>query len=121
MTCGRWSVYNTLLQRLAQDLEHMTAKLGPFTQEEDAVMGQRHFRRHGQLTAADQPRIREGVVGRAKRAGRDPRRAGAGEAGDAVDACGLKGLSEGHRWQEGGEASGQHRLVHPQTAEKEKV
>jgi hypothetical protein len=121
MTCGRLSVYNTLLQRLAQDLEHMTAAPREFIQKEHAMVGQRHLRRHGQLTAADQPRIREGVVGRAKRARRDPRRSGAGEAGDAVDACGLKGLSEGHRWQDGGEASGQHRLVRPQTAEKEKV
>jgi hypothetical protein len=121
MTCGRLSVYNTLLQRLAQDLEHMTAAPREFIQKEHAMVGQRHLRRHGQLTAADQPRIRDGVVGRATRAGRDPRRAGAGEAGDAVDACGLKGLSEGHRWQDGGEASGQHQLVHPQTAEKEKV
>src|SRR5215218_5705359 len=59
----------------------------------------------GPWPAADQPRIRDGLVGRAKRAGGDPRRAVAGEAGDAVDPRGLKGLGEGHRRQDGGEAA----------------
>jgi hypothetical protein len=30
---------DTLLERLAQDLEDMTAKLGPFIQEEHAMVG----------------------------------------------------------------------------------
>src|ERR671923_1790588 len=54
-TCGRLYVYDAVLQRLAQDLEHLTAELGQFIQEEDAVMGQRHFARHRHLAAADQP------------------------------------------------------------------
>jgi hypothetical protein len=53
----------------------------------------------------DQPRIRDGVVGRATRAGRHPRRAVAGEAGDAVDTRGLNRLGQGHRRQDGGEAA----------------
>ena len=121
MTCGRLSVYNTLLQRLAQDLEHMTAAPWEFIQKEHAMVGQRHLRRHGQLTAADQPRIRDGVVGGAKGSGPDPRCAVAGEAGDAVDPRGLNGFGEGHGRQDSGVPPGQHRLVHPQTAEKEKV
>ena len=32
--------WDALLERLAQDLEHMTAKLGPFIQEEHAVVCQ---------------------------------------------------------------------------------
>ena len=39
----------------------------------------------------------------ATREGRDQRRAGAGETGDAVDACGLEGFGEGHGRQDGGE------------------
>jgi hypothetical protein len=45
------------------------------------------------VAPADQPHIRDGVMGGAKRAARDPRRPIAGEAGDArevggVDRCG---------------------------------
>jgi hypothetical protein len=46
-TPAKLYIYETLLERLAQDLEHMTAKLGPFIQEEDAVVGQRHVARPG--------------------------------------------------------------------------
>jgi hypothetical protein len=47
-------------------------------------------------------------VGGATRAGRDLRRAVAGEAGLAVDARGLEGLGEGRRRQDGGEPPGRH-------------
>jgi hypothetical protein len=53
------------------------------------------------------------MVGRAKRAGRDPRRAVAGAAGDAVNTRDLKGLGEGHRRQDGGDPPCQHRLARP--------
>jgi hypothetical protein len=39
-TYGRLYLYETLLERLAQDLEHMTAKLGQFIQEQNAMMCQ---------------------------------------------------------------------------------
>jgi hypothetical protein len=61
------------------------------------------------------------MVGRAKRAGRDPRRAGAGEAGDAVNTRGFNGLGEGHRRQDGGESAGQHRLARPWGTKEEDV
>jgi hypothetical protein len=86
--------YETLLKRLAQDLQDMAAALGPFIQKEHAMVGQRHFSRHRHVASADQPRIRDGMVGRATWAGRDPHRAGAGEARDAVDTRGLKGLGQ---------------------------
>jgi hypothetical protein len=44
-TPARLYVYDTLLERLAQDLEHMTAKLGQFIQEEHAVVRQRYLAR----------------------------------------------------------------------------
>jgi hypothetical protein len=59
-------------------------------------------------TGPDQPHIRDRVMGRARWTGRDQRRAVAGAAGDTVDAPGLKGLGEGHRRQDEGEAPGQH-------------
>ena len=121
MTLAMLKSCDPLLERLAQDLEHMAAKLGQFIQEEDAVMGQRHFAWHWHVAPADQPRIRDGVVGRATRAGRDQRRAVAGEARDAVDTRGLKGLGEGHRRQNGGEPAGQHRLTRPERAKEKEV
>ena len=63
MTCGRLYVYDTLLERRAQDLEHLTAELRPFIQEEDAVVGQRHVARHRHVTPTDQPDVREGMLG----------------------------------------------------------
>jgi hypothetical protein len=73
----------------------MAAELGPFIQQEHAMVGQRHFTRHRHVAPADQPRIRDGLVGRATRAGRDQCRTVAGEAGDAVDAGGVEGVGEG--------------------------
>src|SRR5882724_3811404 len=61
------------------------------------------------------------MVWRAKWAGRDQRRAVAGEAGDAVDTSGLNRLGEGHRRQDGGESPCQHRLACPRGAEQEDI
>jgi len=36
---------NTLLERLAQNLEDMAPELGPFIQEEHTLVGQRHLAR----------------------------------------------------------------------------
>jgi hypothetical protein len=110
-------VYDTLLEWLAQDLKDMAAELGQFIQEEHAMVGQRHLTRHRHVAAADQPRLRDGMVGRATRAGRDPRRAVAGEADDVVDLRGLNGLGEGHGRQDSGEAAGQPRLARSRGAQ----
>jgi hypothetical protein len=112
-TSAKIYVYQTLLERLAQDLQDMAAALGPCIQEAHAVVGQRHLAGHRHVTTADQPRIRNGLVGRATRAGSDQRRAVAGEAGDAVNPRGLNGFGEGHCRQDGGESAGQHRRAHP--------
>jgi hypothetical protein len=54
---GRGYVCETLLKGLAQDLEDMAAELGPFIQEEHAIVGQRHVARHRHVAPADQPDI----------------------------------------------------------------
>jgi hypothetical protein len=87
-------VCDAVLERLAQDLEHLPATLRPFIQDEGAVVRQRHLARHRHLAPADQADIRDGVVGRATRAGRDQRRTVAGEAGDAMEACRLNGFGQ---------------------------
>jgi hypothetical protein len=117
--CGRLYACDTLFERLAPDLEDMAAELRELIQEEHAVVRPRHLARHRHVAPADQLRIRDGVVGRAKRAGRDQRRAVASEARDAVDACGLNGLGEGHRRQDGGEPPCQHRRARPRGAKEQ--
>src|SRR5262249_15822244 len=42
-TCGRLYVYDTLLQGLAQNLQHMAAELRQFIQKEHAMVGERHL------------------------------------------------------------------------------
>ena len=99
----------------------MTAEFGELIQEEDPVVGQRHLTRHGDMSAADQPHIRDGVMRGAKRTRGDQGRAVAGEAGDAMDSGGLQGFGEGHRWYNRGETAGQHRLARARRAEQEDV
>jgi hypothetical protein len=72
------SACDAVLERLVQGFQDMTAELGQFIQEEHTIMGQRYVARQGDVSAAEQPHIRDGVMGRTTRAGRDPRRAGAG-------------------------------------------
>ena len=48
-TCGRLSSYETLLERLAQDLKDMAAELGQFIQEEAWASG---LSPHSQWTMA---------------------------------------------------------------------
>jgi hypothetical protein len=110
-TPAKLYVYDTLLERLPQDLKDVAAALGPCIQEEHAMVGQRHLARQRHLAATDQPRIRDGMMRGTKRAGCDHCGAVAREASDAMDARGLKSLGEGHRRQDGGEPPCQHRDV----------
>jgi hypothetical protein len=73
--CAYWLVEETVLERLAQDLEDLALALGPLIQPQEAMRRQGHLPRRGQLAAAAQARIGDGVVGGAERAGgrRSPR------------------------------------------------
>jgi hypothetical protein len=42
--------------------EDMVAGLRPFIQEAHAVVGQRHLARHGDVSAGNQPYIRDGMM-----------------------------------------------------------
>jgi hypothetical protein len=70
-TSAKLYIYETLLERLPQDLQDMAAALGLFIQEAHAMVGQRHLTRHRHVPPTDQSRIRDGLVGGATRAGRD--------------------------------------------------
>src|SRR5262245_26029444 len=120
-SCGRSYACDTLLQRLAQYLQHMAAALGQFIEKEHAVVGPRHLARQGHVAATDPPRVGNRLMRGAERSGRDQGGAIAGEAGDAVEAGGLNGLGEGHRREDGGEPAGQPRLPRPRRAQEENV
>ena len=54
-TCVRSYLYDPICERLAQDLQDVVAGLGPFIQEEHAVMGQGHLAGHPDMAPADEP------------------------------------------------------------------
>ena len=92
---AKWYSCETILERLAQDLEHMTATLRPFLQEEHTLVRQRHLARHRHLPPTDQPDIRDGIMGDATPASRDDGAACTGASGDVVHAKGAD--ISGHR------------------------
>jgi hypothetical protein len=73
-----------VLQRLAHHLQHLPLKLGQLVQEKDAVMGEVQLPQPGNGTAANQPCIGDGMVGRAEGAGGDQRRISRQQAADRV-------------------------------------
>jgi hypothetical protein len=83
---------------------------GPATRRPAAVRGPRRS-----------APTREGVVGRATRAGYDPRRTIPREGSDAMNARGLQRFGETHRWQNGGQPPRQHRFPDPRWAEEQQV
>jgi hypothetical protein len=54
-TPAKLYVYETLLERLTQDLQDMATELGQFIQEEHAIVGQRHFTRHRHVAPPIRP------------------------------------------------------------------
>jgi hypothetical protein len=54
---------DTLLKRLAQDLQDVAAELRQLIQKEHPMVRQRDLARHRHLSATDQPGVRDGVVG----------------------------------------------------------
>jgi hypothetical protein len=60
--CGRLSVENTLLEGLAQHLQHVAAELRQFIEHHKTMMRPWHLARQRHLPVADQPDIRNGMV-----------------------------------------------------------
>jgi hypothetical protein len=103
-THGRWDPCDPLLYRLPQPCKLMPSARGACIEAERTVVGERHATRHRYLAPTDQPCVRDRMVG--ARHGRLVTKAVRSEAGDTVDACGLNGLGEGHRRQDGGAVEG---------------
>jgi hypothetical protein len=55
---------HSIIKLLAQGRQDMAAELGQHTEEEHAVVAQRHVTRHRHVAPADQPRIRAAMMGR---------------------------------------------------------
>jgi hypothetical protein len=85
-TCGRSYLYDTLLERVAQYLQHVAAARRQRIPKAHAMVGPRPLARHGHLPTTDQPHVRDGVVRGAKWAGSDEGGTVAGEAVNTVDA-----------------------------------
>jgi hypothetical protein len=120
-TCGRLYFCDPLLKRLAQDLEDVTPELRECSEEEHAVVCPRHLCRQRHLTAADQPHLRNRMMGGATRLRGHKGRAPAGQAGNAMDARGFDGLGQRHLRQERREASRQPRCPRPRGTQQEDV
>jgi hypothetical protein len=86
-------LYETLLERQPQDLKHMARELRELIEEEDAMMRQRHFARHGDLATTEQSGIGNGVMRGAKGPAGDEGGAYASEPGDVIDARGAAAAS----------------------------
>ena len=100
-----------VLQRLAQHLQHLRAEFGQLVEEEDAVVAERDLARARVGAAAHQPRVGDGVVGRAEGALAQQARAGRQQPGHAVDARHLQRLVVRHGRQDGGDGARQQRLA----------
>ena len=98
-------------QGLAQDLQGGAAELRQFVQEEHPVVGQAHLPGPGDGAAADEPGVRDGVVGRPEGAPGHQGLAGFQAPHDAVDLGGLQGLFETPGRQHRAQAPGQHGLA----------
>jgi hypothetical protein len=60
---ARLYLYDTLLERLPQDLEDMAVELWRFIQADHPMVRQRHVTRQRHVAPGDPPRIRDGVLG----------------------------------------------------------
>jgi hypothetical protein len=60
---GRLYLCDAHLEELAQHLEDVASEFRQFIQKKNPMMRQGHFSRHRQLSAADQPHIRNRVMG----------------------------------------------------------
>jgi len=71
MAPGKLYVCDAVFERLAPGREDLAAALGEVIQAAHAVVRPQNLTRHRHVTPTDQARIREGLVGGAKRASRD--------------------------------------------------
>jgi hypothetical protein len=120
-TLARWYACDTRLEGLAQDLQDVPPELRELIQAAHARVRPRPRARQRDLTAADQPHIRDGMMGGAEGAAGDQGRAPVGEAGDAMHAGRFDGFGQAHLRQDGGQAARQPRSPRARRTHEEDV
>ena len=102
MRSGRYArlySYETLLQRLPQDLQDTAPALRQFIQEEYAVVGQRHVAWHRHVAPTARPDIGDGVRRGAARARRDHGGASGLAQGHAPEMMACRSTGSRSRWR----------------------
>ena len=100
-----------VLDGLPQYLEDAVTELGELVQKEHSAVAERDLARPGDAAAADQARLRDGVVRSTERPRGDERRVARKLAGHAVHLRRLQRLVRGQRRHDGGERPREQRLA----------
>ena len=103
--------HRPLFERLPQDLENMAAELEHFVEEQHSVVREADFARPRIRSAADERRVGDCVVRRAKRTDGQQPCAWAEEAGDRVNRRRLERFRERQRRQDPRDPTRHHRLA----------
>jgi len=111
----------TVFERLAHDFEYVALKFGELIEEENAVMTERNFARARNGAAANEARIADGVMRRAKRARADEAAGIFERARNGMNARGFDGFFERHRGKNRGNALGEHSFASAGRADEENV
>ena len=101
---------STVFERLAHDLQNVAREFGEFIEKQNAIMSERNFARPRDGAAANETRVRDGVMRRAERAQPDQSGARVEHARHAVNLGGLKRFFKCKRRQDGRHAFRQHRF-----------
>ena len=112
---------NTVLERLAQRLEHGPRELGQLVHQQHAAMGEARLAGPRHCTTAHDRRRRGAVMRRAERRHEDDRPPGRQRAGDGVDAGHLERLVPRERRQDARQPPPEHRLARSRRSREEDV
>ena len=100
-----------VFQGLPEYFQSMLPELRHFVQEEDAAVRQADLAGPRPLPAADEARVRDGVMRRAEGPVADQRDVAGQHAGDGVDTRDIQRLGRGHARQDRGERARKERLA----------
>ena len=112
---------NFVFQRLAQHLQHALAELRQLIQKKHAAMRKRDLARARPIAAAHQPGVRDGVMGRTKRAQAHNRRIVLQHVGDGIHARYIECLFKAERRQDGRQCARKQGLAGPRRAAQQHI
>ncbi len=116
------NTHDTLLQWLAQCIEHARSELAELIEEQHSVGGERDLTWAQTCRATTHHRReRHGVVRRTERCLHDTATAGHGDVRGRVNDGGLQRLLRCERWHDAGHSTSKHRLACPRRAHHQHV